>query len=95
MMDPDFERAIVVTFSEVKTLRTLIEHERGLLQQARNEDRNIADTCSRMLLDIAHVEKRLEEVQRHMETDEAIWNERMRGYEKEYENREEEKWLKK
>lgn len=80
-MDPDFERAIVVTFSEVKTLRTLIEHERGLLQQVRNENRNIADTCSRMLLDIAHVEKRLEEVQRHMEADETIWEEHMREYE--------------
>lgn len=76
MNRPPFERAIVVTFDEVKTLRSFMKVMREAIQNDEERD----GTLGLVLLDIAHLDRKLEEVQKHMETDETIWEEHMREY---------------
>lgn len=85
MNRPPFERAIVVTLDEVRTLLSTVKDERVILQTRRElwrlERHEYGDPYGDALTNLANIERRLEEVKRHMEAEEDTWEERMREYE--------------
>ena len=80
MNRPPFERAIVVTMEETRTMLRAIDHFRKYIQKLPKEHNRM-----RLVIDeainLAAVERRLQEVKAHMEADETFWEEYMREYE--------------
>lgn len=81
MMKPPFERAIVVTLDETRTLLDAINMRRGVIQELTKASVANSRFYSGSLRDLAEVEKRLYEVKDHMEAEESYWDEKMREYE--------------
>ena len=81
MNRPPFERAIVVTMEETKTMLRAIDHFRRYIQKLPIKGPNSMGLAISEGINLAAVERRLEEVKSLMETDETIWEEYMREYE--------------
>lgn len=85
MEKPKFYRAIVVSLDEARTLLSTVKDERTILQVKRelwwHEHHRYGDPYGDALTNLASIERRLEEVKRHMEAEEDAWEECMREYE--------------
>lgn len=81
MNRPPFERAIVVTMEETKTMLRAIDHFRKYIQRLPITGPNSMRLQISEGIKLENVERRLLEVKAHMEADETIWIEHMREYE--------------
>lgn len=81
MTRPPFERAIIVTMDETETLLRAIDHFRRFIQRLPKKGPNSMRLAIDEAINLATVERRLQEIKSLMETDETIWIEHMREYE--------------
>lgn len=81
MTRPPFERAIIVTMDETDTLLRAIDNFRKFIQRLPKKGPNSMRLAIDEAINLATVERRLQEIKSLMETDETIWIEHMREYE--------------